>query len=237
MAPLRAELERCAVATRPVDDALDAYSRYRRLQIRRGSSSSKDAAGFDLTLFAHAGQLNLVRDEEDATRVWLHTEVGPLPARLMAHDASVLVMHTAHVRAVVRAHFRQEAFERELARLLPSECVLAIEPTEPGSAHVAVYYDASLTSDPVLECEVGASAQGLAVTHLALRYLDEAHLARASRLLADDAHGWTLDADGVLEIACLPLPTWRATLRAASLLAQAVAAADAADAISDAPAS
>lgn len=237
MAPLRAELEHTHhMPTHVVGaDAFDVCSRYRRLKVRR----SGFGAVFDLTLFAHdESQLHLVRDEEYAARVWLHADdAGLLPAHTHPHQKGTLdlqVRTQADVHAVARAFFCQEAFERELVRRLPSEYVAEIEPTTPGGAHVAVYWREKRAADApteeeeeetVLECDVG----GLAVTHLEVHCTDEAHMSVTAGLFADYAHtgGWTLDSDGVLEIAHLPMPTWRASLRVAALLAQAAAAVDA----------
>ena len=162
-----------------------------------------------------------MRDEEDASRVWLHTELGLLPA--CARSDAQVALHApalADVHAVARAYFRQEAFERELARRLPSAYVAEIEPTAPAHVTVALRGD----EEPLLEGEL----QGLALTHLRVRCPDDAHLAATARILADHAQGWTLEADGVLELACLPMPTWRTALRMAALLAQVAAAVDAA---------
>jgi hypothetical protein len=238
MAPLRAELEHAHhVSTRVVSaDVFDVLSRYRKLQVRRGRGGDEDGVA-DLTLFAHdESHLHLVRDEEYVTRVWLHTDAGLLPACTHRHHKGAVNLRAptaADVHAVARAFFCQEAFERELVRRLPAEYVAEIEPTSPGGAHVAVYrrekhesqkmMDEDDEDEPILECDVGS----LAVTHLEVHCADEAHMNATAGLFADYAHDWTFDADGVLEIASLPMPTWRAALRVAALLSQATAAVDA----------
>ena len=215
--PLRAELECANVKTRSMDDGYDLYSVYRKMHVRRDKTQ-----GVLSIALLDDGLMNLVLNEEDATRFWMHTEDGMIEAlREGASHLRVCLPLTPHplqaARGIARAYFRHEFFERELCHRLPNGCEASIELTAPRLAHVAVMRCEAC----LFEFDVGPSdAFGLAVTHLTVScQTHHASLTQASRLLADHAHGWMVDADG-LEIEGIPLPTLRIALWVAVQIAQ-----------------
>jgi hypothetical protein len=241
MGPLRVELERVQVSVRQSEaraDTFDVYSRYRKMQI---AATFDDEEEVLTILLANDGSLNLMLDEEDSSRCWLHTESSLLPASLDHNRVRVIITAMLNstttttmdaVLAVARAYFRHDFFDYELLHhLLPNACFAEIETTAPGVAHVTVSTRKrnNKLEKEVLEFDVGASkANGLAITHLTVPcdgHDVQMMMAKASLLLADYAQGWTFDTDSTIDIESLPMPTLRAALRAASLLAQLAAVA------------